>query len=117
MAQDTLDKTLQNFQESSLTFSEVVKTAIEKLDENSYDFPSLIRASKQHAETLQIFIDAAPFFAVKQSMEGTDRFRDWLLTTPEYVGQKRADILEAIAAYQDTLLADTDLDEKQITLI
>lgn len=108
-----LDDALSNFQQISLDMSRKVKKAVKSLDPEVYDFQQLTRATKQLADTAKIYVEIAPFYAAKQSLEGIDHYREYILHSEEYTGEIRERILESIKTYEQIILSDVGFLERE----
>lgn len=114
-----LDATLANFQQASYDLSLRVKQAIKALKKppsgeyHITDLSELARTAKQLTDTTAKFIEIAPFFAHKQSLEALAHYREWLLLTPEYAGDFLEKALESIEVYEQLIYKDAGFLERE----
>jgi hypothetical protein len=110
--QNPLDKTLENITEGMLSLSSVVKQELQAFeraysqDGSAYNLEELARIAERHAKTTALYIEMAPFFDAKQRLEAIDYFRNWLLTSTGWVGERREIVLECLTAIEQAVIQD-----------
>ncbi len=114
-----LDATLVNFQQASHDLSVRVKQAVKALHKppskkyHLADLSELAKTAKQLTDTTAKFIEIAPFFAHKQSLEALAHYREWLLLSTEYTGEFREKALESIEVYERLIYEDAGFLERE----
>lgn len=107
-----LDQTLDNITQGILSISSVVKQesqAFERAysqDGSAYNLEELARITERQVKTTEMLIGLAPFFDAKQRLEAIDYFRNWLLTSTEWVGERREIVLECLTAIEQAVIHD-----------
>lgn len=109
-----LDAILENYLDASEIFSTIVKEELEIYKEclvehgkGTQSLSQLATAAERITRTLVIITELAPFFQTKLQVEGAEGMREWLHEQPEFVGEIRQHIIDAIDAYQKELLENT----------
>jgi hypothetical protein len=107
-----LDQTLDNITQGMLALSSVVKQELQSFeraysqDGSAYNLEELARIAERHAKTTALYIEMAPFFDAKQRLEAIDYFRNWLLTSSEWVGERRETVLECLTSIEQAVIQD-----------
>lgn len=113
---NALDTTLQQFQAAALDLSKLIQNETAVLKAGKYELPELYRMAEAHSRTLLRMVELAPFLDFRSQIEGIEGFREWLLTSQEYIGETRQSILEALNTYQQSII-DTENIDVQYTLL
>lgn len=103
----TIDEILENHKATALIMSQKLRDSAQAVDGGDYDFQELVHSIEKLARTLHLTIEDAPFLLFRTQFEGAENFREWLLGSQEFVGDRRDTILEAIEAYQQECLEKT----------
>lgn len=117
-----LDRTLDNITQGMLALSSVVKQELQAFeksygqDGSSYNLEELARILERIAKTSGLCIEMAPFFDAKQRLEAIDYFRQWLLTSNEWVGERRETVLEWLTAIEQAIIKDVTTGGASATL-
>jgi len=107
MNDSTIDEILENHKATALVMSQKLKESAESVESADYEFQELVHAIEKLSRTLHLTIEDAPFLLFRTQFEGAENFREWLLDSQEFVGDRRDTILEAIEAYQRDCLENT----------
>ncbi len=102
-----LDESLDNILLTVLSVTETLKIQASQIQVNDYDSLNLFRGIKDLSQAMEKFIDLAPFMAFREDFEAVERAKEWLLTSTEFIGEKRQPIFEFLLSYQNALIQAT----------
>lgn len=112
-----LDASLLSFQTSLSKLASLLEQSIDNASPATY-FLDLIKGSESISKTIEKLVILAPYLIFRNDFEAVERVKEWLLSSTQFIGEKRFEMIRMLTEYQEILIARTETPtQHQMTLL